>query len=138
MGKTINYFYSYGKKKVQDYIKTLKEEYLYHLHCIDCFNSKLFYEGDDYLYFEKDIETSRKFVRVWEIMNKELPAVDKNLLLAYGACHKDYNETLKIFNGIRKNDGLVKNKTNLASLRMAVCRARKKVIDKYKEKYGNI
>lgn len=127
-------YYSVGKKKVSEYIKQMENRYLHHLQTIDMYESELFEESDEFRFLQENIDIAQKFVRTWDTLN-ELSPVDKNMLLCFSACDRDYDETLKIFNGIKDNK--VKNKKNLASLRMAICRARKKLIDKYTEKYGN-
>jgi hypothetical protein len=125
MEKITNY-YKLGKEKVAAYVKDMEDNYLNSLEIIERFESLIFDESDEYHYLEDKYESAKNFVKTWDVITKKLSPTDKNLILCT-AVFKNYEEVLKVFNGIK--NGKVKNKKNIASLTMAICRARKRLRD---------
>jgi len=105
------------KSKIAAYTKEMEDNYNYYLKAIDYYNSK----PTDYvaeLGESFDINIAEKFVKTWETIQKMQP-VQRNMLLCFICCDKDYNKTLQVFNG----EG--KNYKNVASLRVLVHNAKK-------------
>lgn len=118
--------YEVAKAEVQEYIETMNNIYLDKKEEIRLFkddNHEVF-EMDAYFDYNKSVQ----FIRLWDIINNEITPAERNLLIAV-ECSKNYSECIKSFEGTAPK--------NVATLKVLVYNARKKIRKIYTEKYGN-
>lgn len=115
--------YEVGKEILADYLKEMNEIYQ------DFFNELI--NGMD---MDEEFEEQKaiKFVRTWDIINKDLKPEERNLFCTFQACGNKSQKCLEVFNG---KGGNVKN---IGTLRTMIYNIKKKINKIYKEKYNEI
>lgn len=115
--------YEVGKEILADYLKEMNEIYQ------DLFNELI--NGMD---MDEEFEEQKaiKFVRTWDIINKDLKPEERNLFCTFQACGNKSQKCLEVFNG---KGGNVKN---IGTLRTMIYNIKKKINKIYKEKYNEI
>ena len=121
-----NIGYEIAKGKVAEYIAYMDCVYEDKMKQIEEYNSEITNEFKDE-YF--DYNKSLKFVRTWDIIKNDINPAERNLVIASEVA-KDYDECLTYFNGI-------KAPKNVASLKVLVCNARRKIREIYNQKWGD-
>lgn len=113
--------YEVGKEILADYLKEMNEIYQ------DFFNELI--NGMD---MDEEFEEQKaiKFVRTWDIINKDLKPEERNLFCTFQACGNKSKKCLEVFNG---KGGNVKN---IGTLRTMIYNIKKKINKIYKEKYN--
>lgn len=113
--------YEVGKEILADYLKEMNEIYQ------DFFNELI--NGMD---IDEEFEEQKaiKFVRTWDIINKDLKPEERNLFCTFQACGNKSQKCLEVFNG---KGGNVKN---IGTLRTMIYNIKKKINKIYKEKYN--
>lgn len=113
--------YEVGKEILADYLKEMNEIYQ------DFFNELI--NGMD---MDEEFEEQKaiKFVRTWDIINKDLKPEERNLFCTFQACGNKSQKCLEVFNG---KGGNVKN---IGTLRTMIYNIKKKINKIYKEKYN--
>lgn len=113
--------YEVGKEILADYLKEMNEIYQ------DFFNELV--NGMD---MDEEFEEQKaiKFVRTWDIINKDLKPEERNLFCTFQACGNKSQKCLEVFNG---KGGNVKN---IGTLRTMIYNIKKKINKIYKEKYN--
>lgn len=115
--------YEVGKEILADYLKEMNEIYQ------EFYNELM--NGMD---MDEEFEEQKaiKFVRTWDIINKDLKPEERNLFCTYQACGNKSQKCLEVFNG---KGGNVKN---IGTLRTMIYNIKKKINKIYKEKYNEI
>lgn len=113
--------YEVGKEILADYLKEMNEIYQ------DFFNELV--NGMD---MDEEFEEQKaiKFIRTWDIINKDLKPEERNLFCTFQACGNKSQKCLEVFNG---KGGNVKN---IGTLRTMIYNIKKKINKIYKEKYN--
>lgn len=122
---TNNTKYTIAKEMVTEYIDKMDSLYEDKLKQIEDYKTNVIDEFDEYFDYYKAL----KFVRTWDIIKNNLNPAEKNLVIA-SECAKDYEECLSFFNG-------GKAPKNIATLRVLICNARKKIREIYNQKWGD-
>jgi hypothetical protein len=115
--------YEVGKEILADYLKEMNEVYQ------EFYNELM--NGMD---MDEEFEEQKaiKFIRTWNIINKDLKPEERNLFCTYQACGNKSQKCLEVFNG---KGGNVKN---IGTLRTMIYNIKKKINKIYKEKYNEI
>jgi hypothetical protein len=115
--------YEVGKEILADYLKEMNEVYQ------EFYNELM--NGMD---MDEEFEEQKaiKFIRTWNIINKDLKPEERNLFCTFQACGNKSQKCLEVFNG---KGGNVKN---IGTLRTMIYNIKKKINKIYKEKYNEI
>ena len=113
--------YEVAKGILADYLKEMNEIYQ------EFYNELM--NGMD---MDEEFEEQKtiKFIRTWDIINKDLKPEERNLFCTYQACGNKSQKCLEVFNG---KGGNVKN---IGTLRTMIYNIKKKINKIYKEKYN--
>lgn len=121
---TKNKEYEEGKRLVAKYIEDCDKLY--------AANKERFKDDMDLseLDYDDDLMTAINFNRIWEIINNNITAAERNLYITYLACEQNAHKTLDVFNGQGK--GL----KNIFVIRTMCFKIKEKIKNVYIKKYG--
>lgn len=80
--------------------------------------------------YDDSLMTAINFNRIWEIINNDITAAERNLYITYLACEQNAHKTLDVFNG--QGNGL----KNIFVIRAMCFKIKEKIKNVYINKYG--
>ena len=113
-----------GKELLQEYTNEMDGLYRWLNETLAAYDNAIF-NTPDFSGFDR--EYAVRFIRTYDIIHEVLTDAQRNMFYLFTASGEKYKDTLELLSGQPKN---------VATLRVMICKIRKKIKERYYELYG--